>query len=133
MSEWIPIVVVEDDEIVRMSLERSLKLYGFQVYLAKNGQVGLELIKEKQPALILLDWMMPEMDGLEVLAELKHDPETEHIPVFMLTSRGMIGDLDQAYEIGADDYIRKPLDLKKLGKIVKDKWEKYTTKSAKTR
>jgi CheY-like chemotaxis protein len=131
MSEWIPIVVVEDDELVRIILEISLKLYGFQVYPAKNGRIGLQLIKEKKPALILLDWMMPGMDGLEVLAELKHDPETEHIPVFMLTSRGMIGDLDQAFEIGADGYIRKPLELKKLGKIVKDKWEKYTTKSAK--
>jgi CheY-like chemotaxis protein len=77
--------------------------------------------------------MMPEMDGLETLAELKHDPQTEHIPVFMFTSRGMIGDLDQAFEIGADDYIRKPQDLKKLGKIVKDKWEKYTKNSANIR
>jgi DNA-binding response OmpR family regulator len=133
MSEWIPILVIEDEEVVRMALERSLKLYGFQVYLAKNGQTGLQLAKEKQPALILLDWMMPEMDGLEVLAELKHDAETENIPVFMLTSRGMIGDLDQAFEIGADDYIRKPQELKKLGKIVKDKWEKYTKNSASIR
>jgi CheY-like chemotaxis protein len=133
MSEWIPILVVEDEEVVRIALERSLKLYGFQVYLAPNGLVGLRLAKEKQPTLILLDWMMPEMDGLETLAELKHDPQTEHIPVFMFTSRGMIGDLDQAFEIGADDYIRKPQDLKKLGKIVKDKWEKYTKNSANIR
>ncbi len=127
MSEWIPVVVVEDDELVRTTLQRGLKLYGFQVYPAKDGLTGIQIAQDKQPAFILLDWMMPEMDGLEVLAELKHNARTEHIPVFMLTGKGMIGDLDQAFEIGADDYIRKPLDLQKLGKIVKDKWEKYKT------
>ena len=119
-------MAVDDDEIIRKALKRSLKLYGFEVYLAKDGLTGLELALEKRPAFILLDWMMPEMNGLEVLSELKHDERTEHIPVFMLTDRGMIGDLDQAFEIGADDYITKPSDLTQLGKIVKTKWEKYT-------
>jgi DNA-binding response OmpR family regulator len=71
--------------------------------------------------------MMPEMDGLEVIAELKHNRKTENIPVFMLTGKGMIGDLDQAFEIEADDYITKPLDLMELGKIVRAKWEKHTS------
>jgi len=126
MSKWVPVVVVDDDELVRKALKRSLKLYGFEVFLAKNGPSGLELAQQKRPAIILLDWMMPEMDGLEVLSELKHNKRTEDIPVFMLTAKGMIGDLDQAFEIGADDYITKPLDLMQLGKIVKAKWEKYT-------
>jgi DNA-binding response OmpR family regulator len=126
VSKWIPVLVVDDDEIVRKAMTRSLKLYGFEVYPAQDGPTGLKLARSKKPALILLDWMMPETDGLEVLAELKHNQKTEHIPVFMLTSKGMIGDLDQAFEIGADDYITKPLDLTKLGKIVKAKWEKYT-------
>jgi DNA-binding response OmpR family regulator len=126
MSKWIPVLAVDDDELTCRALQRSLKLYGFEVYLASNGQKGLKLAQEKKPAFILLDWMMPEMDGLEVLSELKHDERTEHIPVFMLTDRGMIGDLDQAFEIGADDYITKPSDLAQLGKIVKTKWEKYT-------
>ena len=126
MSEWIPVVVIEDDELVRTILQHSLKLYGFQTYMAQDGLTGFQLAQEQQPAFILLDWMMPEMDGLEVLAELKHNAKTEHIPVFILTGKGTLGDLDRAFEIGADDYIRKPSDLKKLGKIVKDKWEKYT-------
>ena len=125
MSKWIPVLAVDDDELMREALKRSLKLYGFEVYLAKDGQTGLKLAREKRPTFILLDWMMPEMDGLEVLSELKHDKRTEHIPVFMLTDRGMIGDLDQAFEIGADDYITKPSDMKQLGKIVKTKWKKY--------
>ena len=126
MSKWIPVLVIDDDELMHEALKRSLKLYGFKVYLAKDGPTGLKLALEKRPTFILLDWMMPEMNGLEVLSELKHNERTEHIPVFMLTERGMIGDLDQAFEIGADDYITKPLDLMQLGKIVKTKWEKYT-------
>ena len=132
MSKWIPVLIIDDDEIIREALKRSLKLYGFEVYPAKDGLTGVNLARQKKPAFILLDWMMPEMDGLEVLSELKHDKRTEGIPVFMLTDRGMIGDLDQAFEIGADDYITKPSDLMQLGKIVKTKWEKYT-KPAKTR
>ena len=126
MSKWIPVLAVDDDEFIHEAMKRSLKLYGFKVYLAKDGPTGLKLAQEKRPTFILLDWMMPEMDGLEVLSELKHNERTENIPVFMLTDRGMIGDFDQAFEIGVDDYITKPLDLTQLGKIVKTKWEKYT-------
>jgi len=125
MSKWIYVLVVDDDELIHEAVKRSLKLYGFKVYLAEDGPAGLKLAQEKKFAFILLDWMMPDMDGLEVLSELKHDERTEHIPVFMLTDRGMIGDLDQAFEIGADDYITKPSDMMQLGKIVKTKWEKY--------
>ncbi len=130
MSKWIPVLVIEDDELVRIELKRTLKLYGFKVYLAKDGPTGLELAQKKKPIFILLDWMMPEMDGLEVLSELKHGKNTEHIPVFMLTDRGMIGDLDLAFEIGVDDYVIKPLDLTELGKIIKAKWEKYTNQTS---
>ena len=127
MSKWISVLVVEDDEFVWEALRRSLKLYGFQVHLAKNGPEGLRLAHETKPALSRLDWMMPEMDGLEVLSELKHSKKTQGIPVFMLTGRGKIGDLDQAFELGADDYITKPLDLMQLGKMVKARWERFTS------
>ena len=129
MSKWIPVLVVEDDEVVRKALKRSLKLYGFKVNLAEDGPTGLKLARQNKPELILLDWMMPGMDGLEVLSELKHDKRTEHIPVFMLTGRGKIGDLDQAFDVGADDYITKPFNLMELGKTVKAKWEQYTNRT----
>lgn len=129
MSKWIHTLVVEDDELTQKALKYSLELRGFKVYLAKDGPTGLKLAEKERPELILLDWMMPEMDGLEVLSKLKHNERTEHIPVFMLTGRGMIGDLDQAFEIGADDYIKKPFDLRQLGRIVKAKWEKYTNQT----
>lgn len=126
MSKWTQVLIIEDDEIVHKVLRRILKLYGFKAYLAKDGPTGIKLAQEKKPEFILLDWIMPDMDGLEVLTELKHNKKTEHIPVFMLTGKGMIGDLDQAFEIGADDYITKPLDLTQLGKIIKAKWEKFS-------
>ena len=129
MSTWIPVVVIEDDEFVREALRRSLKLYGFKARLAEDGPKGLKLANETKPALVLLDWMMPEMDGLEVLSELKHGQKTQDIPVFMLTARGMVGDLDQAFEIGADDYITKPLDLTQLGRMVQAKWERFTSRT----
>ncbi len=125
MSKWIPVLVVDDDELIRKALKRSLQLYGFKVYLAENGRTGLKLAQEKRPAFILLDWMMPGVDGLEVLAELKHNKQTERIPVFMLTGRGMMGDLNQAFDIGADGYITKPADIGELGRIIRTKWEKY--------
>jgi DNA-binding response OmpR family regulator len=122
--------VIEDDELIRIELKRTMQLYGFRVYLAKDGPTGLKLAQKKKPTFILLDWMMPGMDGLEVLSELKHSKNTEHIPVFMLTGRGMIGDLDQAFEIGVDDYVIKPLDLTELGRIIRAKWEKYTNQTS---
>ena len=125
VSNWIPVLVIEDDEIVQEAFKRSLKLYGFEAYQAMDGPTGLKLARAKRPAFILLDWMMPDMDGLEVLAELKHSRKTRKIPVFMLTGKSMLGDVDQAFELGADNYMIKPSDLTELGKIVKEKWEKF--------
>ena len=124
MSKRIPVVVVEDEEHIRKIVEYNLRLDGFEVFLASNGRTGLELIYEKKPDVILLDWMMPEMNGLEVLSELKHNKRTERIPVFMLTAKGMLSDIDRAFEVGADDYITKPFDPLQLGKIIKQKMEK---------
>jgi two-component system alkaline phosphatase synthesis response regulator PhoP len=123
MSEKIPVLVVEDEEHIRNILEYNLKLDGFEVYLAEDGLAGLELARQKKFEVILLDWMMPEMNGLEVLSELKHDKRTEHIPVFMLTAKAMTDDLAQALQLGADDYIAKPFDPVTLGQVIKQKLE----------
>jgi DNA-binding response OmpR family regulator len=128
MGKWVRILVVEDDEIIRKALQYYLKLYGFKVAAAPDGPTAIKMAQDQKPELILLDWMMPGMDGMEVLSELKHDDRTSSIPVFMLTGRGMIGDLDQAFTVGADDYITKPMDISQLGQVVRDKWEKYKEK-----
>jgi len=124
MSKPICILVVEDEEHIRKILEYNLKLDGFEVHLAENGQMGLGLAREKKPDVILLDWMMPEMDGLEVVSQLKQDKTTENIPIFMLTAKGMMVDVGQALCEGADDYITKPFDPMQLGKTIKKKMEK---------
>jgi two-component system phosphate regulon response regulator PhoB len=124
MSEQITILVVEDEAHIRRVLEYNLKLDGFEVYLAEDGATGLKLARENSPDVILLDWLMPVMNGLQVLAELKTDSSTEHIPVFMLTAKGMLNDVTQAIEMGADDYITKPFNPIQLGKTIREKLEK---------
>jgi DNA-binding response OmpR family regulator len=124
MSEQIIILIVEDEAHIRKVLEYNLKLDGFEVYLAEDGATGLKLAHEKNPDLILLDWLMPVMNGMQILAELKADSSTEHIPVFMLTAKSMISDVTQAIEMGADDYITKPFNPIQLGKTIREKLEK---------
>jgi DNA-binding response OmpR family regulator len=123
MSEQISVMIIEDEEHIRNILEYNLKLDGFNVYLAENGRKGLELVRQKMPDLILLDWMMPEMDGLEVLAELKADNKTKRIPVYMLTAKAMMSDVGLALSKGADDYIAKPFDSTELGQLIRSKLE----------
>jgi DNA-binding response OmpR family regulator len=121
MSDSIKILVVEDEDPIRTILEYNLKMDGFDVYTASNGSAGLEIAREIIPDLILLDWMMPEMDGLTVLSQLKLDERTSNIPVFMLTAKGMMNEVGRALYEGADDYITKPFDPKELGQTLKKK------------
>ncbi|MHC4763381.1 MAG: response regulator transcription factor [Planctomycetota bacterium] len=123
MSKRIPILIVEDEEHIRNILDYNLRLDGFEVHMAGDGATGLELANKHKFQVILLDWMMPKMNGLEVLSELKHTRKTEHILVFMLTAKGAIGDMDRAYDIGVDGYITKPFDAKLLGSTIRKKLE----------
>ncbi len=124
MAERISILVIDDDPEFQELVEFNLRLSGFSVSSALNGVTGLEMAQKAPPHVILLDTTMPKMDGLEVLSELKHDERTENIPVFMLTGKTLIGDVERAFEIGADDYITKPVQLTKLGDIIRAKLEK---------
>lgn len=126
MSKATRVLIIEDDELTLEAMKRSVEAFGFKTYAAEDGLKGLKLAKDIKPSFILLDWMMPEMDGMEVLTRLKDNKKTRNLPVFMLTARGTIADLDEAFKIGADDYITKPSDLTLLGKTVYDKWEKFT-------
>ena len=123
-SKQIAVLIIEDEEHIRRVLEYNLKLDGLEVYLAADGPSGLELARKEKPDVILLDWMMPEMDGLKVLSELKYDESTNDISVFMLTAKEMMGEVGQALYEGADDYITKPFDPMQLGKVIRKKLEK---------
>jgi DNA-binding response OmpR family regulator len=124
MNKRISVLLVEDEEHIRRVLQYNLQLDGFEVHQADNGARALEIAAELMPDLILLDWMMPGMDGLEVLSKLKQDKKTENIPVFMLTGKGMMADVGRALYEGADDYITKPFDPTQLGKTLRKKMEK---------
>lgn len=129
MSEQIMVLVVEDEPHIRKVLEYNLKLDGFGVYLAEDGAMGLSMAHEKHPDVILLDWLMPQISGLNVLASLKSSDDTKHIPVFMLTAKGLLSDVTEALEKGADDYITKPFNPMQLGKIIREKLEKCSQKN----
>jgi DNA-binding response OmpR family regulator len=121
MGEGNTVLVIEDETHIAIVVEYNLKRDGFEVYLAEDGTSGLELARKIIPDVILLDWMLPGMDGLEVLTELKNDKTTEHIPVFMLTAKGMASDINRALDLGADDYITKPFNPRQLGELIRKK------------
>ncbi len=103
----IKITLVEDDEILSKVIKEELEESGFKVYSALNGEEGLEIAKAKNPHLILLDLMLPKMHGFEVLESLKKSPQTEKIPVIILTMLGSDDDIKKGLQLGANDYIVK--------------------------
>lgn len=119
MRKKIKLLIIEDEEQFREMLESTLSLEGFEVYLAGDGPTGLKLARKKKPDVILLDWMMEGMDGMEVLSKLKYDKKMGDIPVFMMTAKGKLGDIDRACYLGADDYITKPFEVLKLGRTIR--------------
>ena len=124
MADGESILIVDDDEEFQELAEYNLKIGGFNVFQALNGPDGLKIAKKKQLTAILLDTTMPQMDGLEVLTELKADKKTKGIPVFMLTAKTLMEDIERAFDLGADDYITKPVELNKLGQVVRSKLRK---------
>ena len=125
MSEMTRVLVVEDEEHVRLALQYNLQMEGFDVHLAKDGRSGLEAIERVQPEVILCDWMMPDMNGVEVVRELKANPETRHLPVFMLTPPSMLQDVDEALEAGVVACIGKPFDPLSLGETLRQKLAEF--------
>ena len=126
MSGPNTILVVDDDSEFQELVNYHLRLAGFEVLQAMDGPEGLNLARNKKPEVILLDTTMPGMNGLKVLAELKNETKTKNIPVIMLTGRTLVGEIEQAFDVGADDYITKPVELKKLGQIIKFKLQKLS-------
>ena len=124
MADTESILIVDDDPEFQQLVEYNLKVAGFKVFQALNGPDGLKIAKKKLPGVILLDTTMPEMDGLEVLGELKQDKKAKEIPVFMLTAKTLMEDIERAFDLGADDYITKPVELNKLAQIVRTKLRK---------
>jgi CheY-like chemotaxis protein len=108
------VLVADDDPGIRSLLRLLLTRRGFEVTDVANGLLALEIAKRDQPDLVLLDWVMPVMDGREATTKLKSDPLTRHIPVVMLTSQSRIDDKVSALEAGAQDFLTKPFDGREL-------------------
>ncbi len=108
------VLLVEDEPAQRAVLSYNLEAEGFVVQTADNGEDALLLIAESPPDLILLDWMMPHVSGLEVCRRLRARPETRGIPIIMLSARSEEVDKVRGLETGADDYVIKPYSLVEL-------------------
>ena len=104
------ILVVDDEEHVREMIELRLTRFGFQVLHASTGEEALEMTEREMPALVLLDVMLPGVDGFQVCAQLKDNDATRDIPVMMLTAKGEAKDIVRAFDAGAVDYTVKPYD-----------------------
>ena len=114
------ILVVDDNEVIRNLLSLVLQKVGYEVFLAPNGSEALEIVKNNRLDLVLLDVMMPELSGLEVLRSIRENKDNKicSIPVMMITAASTVSDIDAAIEIGASSYIIKPFRNENLiGKV----------------
>ncbi len=108
------VLIADDDEDIRAFLDITLGLAGFEVFQARDGVEALELVHAHTPDVVVLDVMMPRMDGLETLRRLRHDARTSHIPVLLLTAKVQRQDAIDGLDSGADDYITKPFDAEEF-------------------
>lgn len=114
MSQQPSVLVVEDEPAQREVLSYNLEAEGFRVLKAENGEDGLLLVQEDQPDIIVLDWMLPNVSGIEVCRRLKMQAETRDIPIIMLSARSEEVDRVRGLETGADDYVIKPYSVIEL-------------------
>ncbi|TKW67336.1 MAG: phosphate regulon transcriptional regulatory protein PhoB [Paracoccus denitrificans] len=108
------VLIVEDEGAQREVLKYNLEAEGFEVVMAENGDEALLLVQEEQPDLIVLDWMLPNVSGIEICRRIKADPATRPIPIVMLSARGDEVDRVRGLETGADDYVVKPYSVVEL-------------------
>lgn len=108
------VLVVEDDAALRDTLAYNLRREGYLVRTANDGAAALEAVRQQPPALVLLDVMLPRLNGMDVLSQLRKRPETVSVPVLMLTARGEESDKVAGLELGADDYVTKPFSWNEL-------------------
>ena len=110
----IKIAVIDDEKDIANTIRQLLEPRDYDVVLAYDGLSGLEMIKRESPDVVILDITMPQMDGRDVMIELKKDDETKNIPVIFLTARDEIFEKEYGKELGAHDYVTKPYDAQFL-------------------
>ncbi|MEY2980418.1 MAG: response regulator [Planctomycetota bacterium] len=112
------VLIIEDEKLIIVSTQMVLEAAGFRVESAVNGEEGIQKAKSMRPDLVLLDIMMPGIDGWETLTRLKRDPETSGIPVIIFTAREHARGHQKSSEMGAADYFRKPFEPDELIELV---------------
>ena len=108
------ILVIDDDLAINELIKVNLELHGYEVIQAYNGIEGFAKAKQEIPALIILDVMMPEVDGFTVAQRVRQNPETAEIPILMLTALSELNDKVNGFNIGVDDYLTKPFEIEEL-------------------
>lgn len=114
------VVLAEDDPDIQLVARLALKRAGFTVTVVNNGLAALDAVRQQAPDVVLLDWMMPELDGPETCRRLKADPVTAGIPVIFLTAKSQEAEIQRGLSLGASGYVTKPFDALSLGQQVKD-------------
>jgi len=108
------VLIVEDEEDIRDLIEYNLKREGFETCAISRGDQALDVIEEKRPGLVLLDLMVPGLNGIEICKRIRLNPKHKNLPIIMVTARGTESDIVIGLELGADDYIPKPFSPKEL-------------------
>lgn len=113
------IIIIEDEMSLVTMLRYNLEKEGYRVLTALDGEEGLAMIEENRPDLVLLDWMMPLMSGIEVCRQVRRNPAFRDLPIIMLTARSEETDKVRGFNVGADDYLSKPFSLPELKARIK--------------
>jgi two-component system, OmpR family, phosphate regulon response regulator PhoB len=108
------ILVVEDEDALATLLHYNLEKEGYEIGVASDGEEALVQVDERQPDLVVLDWMLPKVSGIEVCRRLRSRAETRNLPIIMLTARGEESDRVRGLDTGADDYLSKPFSMSEL-------------------
>ena len=118
MNEIKKILVVDDDPYILMSLEYLMKKNGYQVMIARNGSEELDLVVNKMPDIILLDIMMPDVDGYEICRQIKKSEKLKDIKVVFMSAKSKEADIQKGYDLGASFYITKPFSTRDMLKQI---------------
>ncbi len=120
MNERNKILIVDDEPNIVMTLEYAFKKQDFEVFIARDGSEALEILKEKTPNIILLDVMMPKVDGYKTLELIKQNEELKETKVVFLTAKSKTKDVEKGMSLGADKYLTKPFSIKKVVNEIKE-------------
>ncbi len=108
------VLIVEDNKMIQEILKERLLLRDYSVYVADNGEDGLQMALQEAPDVIIMDMSLPVIDGWEATRRLKATPETKHIPVIALTAHALVEDREKSFAAGCDEFETKPIDFQQL-------------------